>query len=50
VSRRLVLLAAVAFLAGCGGSDDVRMTAVPRDGLVDAPLRVQADGLHGPRP
>ncbi len=48
MSRRLVLLAAVAFLAGCGGSGDVRMTAVPREGLVDAPLRVHADGLHGP--
>jgi dienelactone hydrolase len=43
----LVLLAAVAFLTGCGGTGDVRLTAVPREALVDAPLRVQADGLHG---
>jgi hypothetical protein len=43
----LVLLAAVAFLTGCGGTGDVHMTAVPREALVDAPLRVQADGLHG---
>jgi dienelactone hydrolase len=43
----LVLLAAVASLAGCGGNGDVHMTAVPRQALVDAPLRVHADGLHG---
>ena len=47
VPRRLALLAAVASLAGCGGSGDVHMTAVPREALIDAPLRVHADGLHG---
>ena len=47
VPRRLALLAAVASLAGCGGTGDVHMTAVPREALVDAPLRVHADGLHG---